>query len=228
MHNCYTSLTIFTIIFVVVFSIFPELDIIVSSLFYNEASNNFPIYSNPISRAVYYMVRYFSILMFFVGAGCFFYDFIVRKISFFEIFSPIRKFFKISARQGLYLASVIFVIPYFTIHYIFKPLWGRARPYQINDFSGVLDFTPIYHFNPSWELSSFPSGHTSMAFSAFALYYVVPERYRAKLLPIIWLWAILGGVNRIVVGGHFLSDVIASAIITLFGVVALKKLILDR
>lgn len=226
MKSCYTSLGAFAIIFIIVFSVYPELDIIVSKLFYNEKSNNFPMQQNIVSMGVYYSVRYFSILMFLVGAGCYLYDVLLKKLKFLKVFSSIRGLFKITSQQGLYLASVVFIIPYFAIHYIFKPLWGRARPFQINDFSGVHEFTPIYHFNPSWEFNSFPSGHTSMAFSIFALYFVLPEKIRPKVRVPLFLIAILGGLNRVIAGGHFLSDVIASAIITLVGVMILRKLIL--
>lgn len=227
MKNCYKSLGVLTIIYIAVFSIFPQLDIEVSKLFYNEEGNNFPMSEHPASLFIYYTVRYLAIALFLVAFGCYMYDVISPRIKFIKIFAPFRDFIILSKKQSLFLSAVIFTIPYFILHFVLKPLWGRPRPFQINDFSGILEFSPIYQLHPSWDLNSFPSGHTSMAFSLIAVYFVLPEAPREKMRDMLWLCAVLGGINRVVMGGHFLSDVIASAIITLFGILLLKKLILD-
>ncbi len=226
MCNYYKILLLSLIAYLATLSLYPQLDIMVSSLFYNEESNSFPMRHNIVSILIYALTRYLSIAMFFVGAGCFAYDIIVKKIKILEKLKSLREFFKITTRQSFYLSFLYLLIPYFLIHKILKPIWGRARPSQINEFSGIEYFTPIYDLGFNSAFNSFPSGHASMAFSMLAIYFVIPDAKKGRWGIILFLWAVLGSFNRVVMGGHYLSDVLASAIITCFAAVFLKKTIL--
>lgn len=83
-----------------------------------------------------------------------------------------------------------------------KFVFARGRPYQ-NEGPGDFDF-----FKTSDN--SFPSGHTSNAFSVFvpwALYYPGPLTYSLMAIPVGT------AIARIAKGKHWLSDVTAGAII---------------
>ena len=86
---------------------------------------------------------------------------------------------------------------------ISKHLIGRARPRLLVE-DGPFHFEPLSLKN---VLASFPSGHTTTAFTAaVALSYMFP---RAR---VFWfLAAVLIGVSRVLVSDHYPSDVVAGA-----------------
>jgi undecaprenyl-diphosphatase len=99
---------------------------------------------------------------------------------------------------------------------ILKPLFGRARPV-------LLDRVHYYGFVPlsiHANYNSFPSGHATTAFAlAFALIALWP-RGRPWLIA----FAVAIGVSRVMVNGHFLSDVFAGAAVGWLTVLGLHKL----
>lgn len=78
----------------------------------------------------------------------------------------------------------------------------------------------IYTLGPVFKNNAFPSGHTA---SAFALATYLVHKVRALgMLP--WIVAVLVGLSRIYVGGHFLGDVIVGAAIGyMIAVIFLRK-----
>lgn len=226
MSISYRILSVITIAYIVIFYFYPHLDIVVSSYFYDEMSGEFAFRDSFASQFIYKMTKILAFLVFFVSGGCYFYDIFIRHLPFLKFFDPIRRFIKLDKAQALFVFSVILAIPFLGLHFILKPLWGRARPYQLEEFGGDLQFSNIFELSPSLELNSFPSGHSSMAFSMLAICYIVPLIYRKLVLCVVSIWAIAGAFNRVVMGGHYLSDIIASAIITIFGIWILKAKIL--
>jgi membrane-associated phospholipid phosphatase len=88
---------------------------------------------------------------------------------------------------------------------LLKHLIGRARPKLTDNFIVI---------GPSWEskYDSIPSGHTAVAF-CFAS---ILSEYYPKHRTLFYLLAILVGVGRLKIPSHFLSDVVAGAVIGLF------------
>lgn len=105
------------------------------------------------------------------------------------------------------------------IHAVFKENWGRPRPKQIVEFGGTESFSPFYQprFSSSLPAKSFPAGHPSMGFYFFILIWLGRFYGSPKLVWMGWgislCLGILLGVGRIAQGGHFLSDVLVSALI---------------
>ncbi len=94
---------------------------------------------------------------------------------------------------------------------ILKHLIGRARP-RLLRVEGAFHFEPL---SAADVLASFPSGHTTSAFAAaVALGLLRPDRRG-------WLIAAAAavGASRVLVGAHYLSDVVGGA--ALGGAVAL-------
>jgi len=88
---------------------------------------------------------------------------------------------------------------------IFKWIFGRARPEFLAD-GRAADWTL---FNSDWSFQSYPSGHTTTLFAAaFVL---------ATLFPswrwVFWSLAVIGGLGRVAYGAHYLSDVVAGAVL---------------
>lgn len=105
------------------------------------------------------------------------------------------------------------------VHAILKEHWGRPRPKQVIEFGGTQHFRPYYspQFHPPQPSKSFPCGHCSMGFFFFTLMHLGAHyRNRRLYLAGLLLTLVLGGVlsyARLAQGGHFLSDVLASALI---------------
>ena len=86
---------------------------------------------------------------------------------------------------------------------VFKIIYGRARPRYLAE--GETADWSLFAFD--WSHQSFPSGHTTTLFAfAVAMCFLLP-RFRVWLIS----FAVVGGLARIAVNAHFLSDVIAGA-----------------
>ncbi len=97
---------------------------------------------------------------------------------------------------------------------ILKRLIGRARPFVVED-GGTLVFMPFI-----WraEYASIPSGHGTTAFAAAIAIGALWPRTRM----VMWIYALLIAVSRVVVTAHYPSDVIASAFFGILGAVLVR------
>jgi len=96
------------------------------------------------------------------------------------------------------------------IYWVLKRSLKRRRPFLV-----VQALSPL--LNPSDEFS-FPSGHTA---AAFMMAYVISVFFPAATV-LLYLWASLVGMSRVMLRVHFVSDVCAGAVLgTLVGMSAL-------
>jgi membrane-associated phospholipid phosphatase len=95
-----------------------------------------------------------------------------------------------------------------------KSVFGRMRP---NEADGHLDFAPLGSKLFSFESVSFPSGEAAMAFALACVLARLAPRWKAAF----YVAASLAAVSRLVNGAHYLSDVVAGALlgVVLAGVV---------
>lgn len=104
--------------------------------------------------------------------------------------------------------------PGLLVNGVFKPALGRPRPRDVVEFGG----TETYHPMPSIDLAgkgkAFPSGHASMGFYFFVLVILWrksrPRAARAAFASSLAAGGLIG-LQRIVVGAHFPTDVIGAA-----------------
>jgi membrane-associated phospholipid phosphatase len=93
---------------------------------------------------------------------------------------------------------------YLVTFYISR-LVKRSRPYQEESFVPIL--------KPFIETYSFPSAHATFAFALAGLVYEFPE-----LFGYFFIGAVIVSIARVAVGIHYVSDVLAGAVIgLLFG-----------
>ena len=95
---------------------------------------------------------------------------------------------------------------------VVKRLIGRVRPSVVGPFA----YVPF-----SWrpDYASMPSGHATTAFAvAVALGAVWP---RAR--PLLWLYAVVIALSRVIIAAHYPSDVIAGACVGGFGALIIRN-----
>jgi len=116
---------------------------------------------------------------------------------------------------GVYLLLSVIVGPGLIVNAIFKDHWDRPRPRDIQVFGGTEHYTPPLAIGAKGN--SFPCGHCSVAFVLGSFYLVWRRRFPNRAYIVLAASIILGlvmGVARMAAGGHFLSDIIWSAILT--------------
>lgn len=115
---------------------------------------------------------------------------------------------------------------------ILKEYWGRPRPKEIVQFGGKHTFHPFYHPDLHCRHDpqrSFPSGHVTMGFYYISLC-IVAKRYgkSSVMLLGIALTSLLGGglmITRVMQGGHYVSDVLFSALVMWYVALLADKLV---
>jgi lipid A 4'-phosphatase len=98
-----------------------------------------------------------------------------------------------------------------------KDNWGRARPYQIEQFGGAKQFTPaLVPADQCTRNCSFASGHAALAFSMVSFAFLLPAgRGQRIALSAALGFGALVGLGRIAAGNHFLSDIVDAGLISI-------------
>jgi membrane-associated phospholipid phosphatase len=91
---------------------------------------------------------------------------------------------------------------------VIKRLIGRARPFVAG--SDVWAYEP---FNWQARYASLPSGHSTTAFAALVAIGAIFPQARA----LMWIYAVLIALSRVIITAHHPSDVIAGAIVGAVG-----------
>jgi membrane-associated phospholipid phosphatase len=120
---------------------------------------------------------------------------------------------KIAALSGTASAGLALLI-----NQVIAQIWHRPRPYETHP--------QVYHLTKSHD-PSFPSDHASAAFGiAFGIYFI--DRRVGKFFLAV---AVLIGFGRLLVGAHYLTDVLASVVVAAIAawlIVRFGKPLLDR
>ena len=98
---------------------------------------------------------------------------------------------------------------------IIKRMIGRARPLV----GGSLD---PYLFSPfKWtaDFAGLPSGHATTAFAVLAAFGTLWPRART----VLWIYALLIAVSRVMVTAHYPSDVLAGAAVGVVGALLVRR-----
>lgn len=115
---------------------------------------------------------------------------------------------------------------------VVKIIWARPRMRSMDDISQFKKWHEIGGPMNSEEFKSFPSGHTANAFVAIAYTMFVPadNQKRLKWVTVIAvIWGACTALSRVILGAHFLSDVVVGGYLTmlifyiLHGVMMKKK-----
>jgi len=123
-------------------------------------------------------------------------------------------------RQAAFMSVFTLIIGGAIVSPLIKEATSRPRPKQVEQFGGQKEFRPHWqpYFGPELEPSkSFPSGHSTCGFYFFWIYFLGRrmQNRRLALFGLVIAFS-MGGVLslcRILQGGHFVSDVLATALL---------------
>lgn len=122
-------------------------------------------------------------------------------------------------KKLLKLALLIFISIVVTalITHIIKLIFGRVRFRDLDE--NYANFTNWYIINGYTGNKSFVSGHTSAAGTMFILNYLPNYFYKTtKLKPLFmfisFFYVAISGLSRIIIGAHYLSDVLFGALLS--------------
>lgn len=195
-----------------------QIDLAVSHWFYQEGHFNHAWYFVWIYR--------YAIFPAWIAVGLAFLSWGASYVS--PLWKPLRM-------SSLYLILVLGVGSGLIVHAILKDHWGRPRPKQITEFGGRQTFLPYYEprFSNSDEPSkSFPCGHCTVGFYFFSFIFLGKYYQNRTLYQSGWaLTLILGGalsLARLAQGGHFLSDILVSALIMWLTAAGLYQLLFNN
>jgi hypothetical protein len=95
---------------------------------------------------------------------------------------------------------------------VVKRLIGRVRPSVVGPFA----YVPF-----SWrpDYASMPSGHATTAFAVAVAFGALWPRAR----PLLWLYALIIALSRVIIAAHYPSDVIAGACVGGFGALIIRN-----
>lgn len=191
--------------------VFPQIDITVSSWFYEPARNLFPARIHPVFEWVrqdlpYLVFGVLGLMILLWAAG--------------EAMR--RPLLGVTRRVAAYVVLSLALGPGLVVNVILKDSWGRPRPSTIREFGGTDTYVPPLVWSDQCDHNcSFSSGHGALGFWPVALALLAPPAWRHAAVGVAVAFGALVGFVRIAQGGHFLSDVVASAIIT----VAISRLL---
>jgi lipid A 4'-phosphatase len=126
----------------------------------------------------------------------------------------------IGRRGWVFLFLSLVIAPGLVANTLLKDNFGRARPFQIEEFGGPLVHSPPMVVTDQCERNcSFVAGDPALGFWLHSFAYVVGRRSRLVLTGGLAAGG-LAGLLRIAMGAHFLSDVLFAGAFML-GAVAL-------
>jgi len=186
---------------VVLFRLFPEIDLRFQRLFWDETQGFFLKHS-AYAAFFYTGIRWATPV---VGVAL-----VLVALHGFAGSSPRTMRWR---KPALVTLACIAVGAGLIVNVLLKDQWGRARPSQVTEFGGVMQFTPPFTMAEQCERNcSFVAGHPSVVFAFFGLALFAGRR-RGPALAAVAVAGAMAGLGRIMQGGHFLSDVIFSGVV---------------
>lgn len=183
------------------FWFFPEVDLIVSSLFYSPG-DGFLLSREPFLRDLRNSSPW-------VLAGV---TIVILARIVWDSFNATLTWSR--ARTPIWLLTGLALGPGLLVNGLLKAHWGRPRPVQVDVFGGDAVHRLVWVISDGCDRNcSFVSGEASSSvwFVAAALVAPGPVRVAATAAALVYAGSL--SLNRIAFGGHFLSDVVLAWLI---------------
>jgi membrane-associated phospholipid phosphatase len=185
-----------------VFALWPSLDLDVSNFFFREGGfvGRGGMWS---AGRRFFQVAPFVVLAAFAGL------YLCRRFAVAVPYAP-------SGRALVFLIATIVIAPGLTVNLGLKDHAHRPRPTQTQDFGGSDEFRPWYRFDGACKKNcSFVSGEASQGFWMVAPAMLAPPPWRGLALGAALIFGAIASLLRVAAGGHYLSDVVLAALLTL-------------
>ncbi|MEM9212052.1 MAG: phosphatase PAP2 family protein [Pseudomonadota bacterium] len=196
------------------FAIWPDLDLLISDLFYHPTAG-FWLGKTWLGGTTRHFIHQLMLATgFFAAIGAILTFFYKRPM--------------LVPNQDWWFVALLYILgPGLLVNSLFKDFWGRARPRNILEFGGDKTFTPVFQISDQCTINcSFTSGEgagaTAMAIGIWVLSaHLSDAGLRALLRRGALIIASIGISLRVIFGAHFTSDTLFS----IFFVLAISLLL---
>ena len=214
--SVYLALTALTLI---VFALWPGLDLIVSHLFYDGGGF---IGHDRLARfgRDFFRVTPFVVLALYAALW------LARRLNAFPRWAP-------SGRAMVFLIATLVIGPGLIVNLGLKDHWHRPRPIQTQEFNGPNPFMPWYEDDGACKKNcSFVSGEAATGFWMVAPASLLPSPWQGPAVLAAFAFGIGASLLRMAFGGHYLSDVLLGGLVTLIVIEIVRRIVwptaLDR
>jgi membrane-associated PAP2 superfamily phosphatase len=191
-------------VFVVLYLVWPELDMRIAAAFYDAVTRTFPLRTDLVAM----ILRETAMIIAWAICAPAIVALLVKLVR------PDRPML-LRGRTVAYLVITMVLTAGIVTNLTFKSYWGRPRPAAVVEFNGQWQFKPWWQ--PGGECPrncSFFSGEAATAFWTYAPATLAPPPWR----PLAYLGATIFGIAtgglRVAFGGHFVSDVLVAGLVT--------------
>jgi membrane-associated PAP2 superfamily phosphatase len=186
------------------FGIFPELDLKLAALFYDPATQSFPLKRDSLAAFARDGAMWIAWALALPSLAA-----IVVKLV-----RPDRPMF-VPARAAMFLLVTILLSAVVLTNLTFKSYWGRPRPVVVTQFNGDQEFVPYWDPRGGCGRNcSFFSGEGATAFWTYAPAALTPPAWRPLAYAAATLFGITASALRMAFGGHFFTDVAAAGLVS--------------
>jgi lipid A 4'-phosphatase len=188
----------------VVFGVYPELDLKLAALFYDNAQRIFPLKLDAVAAFARDAAMWIAWALVLPALAA-----IVVKLI-----RPDRPML-MSGRAAVFLLVTMLLSAGVLTNLTFKSYWGRPRPVAVTEFGGDKPFVPWWDPRGACARNcSFFSGEGATAFWTYAPAALAPPAWR----PLAYVGATVFGVTtsglRMAFGGHFFTDVAIAGLVS--------------
>jgi lipid A 4'-phosphatase len=199
----------------IVFALWPEIDLHVARLFYGPAGfvgqSALGRFAREFFRATPYLLLVGFALLY-----------LVRQLGAPVPYAP-------SGRALVFLLASMAIGPGLIVNLGLKDHAHRPRPSHITEFGGRDAFRPWYRFDGACKKNcSFVSGEAAQGFWMVAPASLAPPPYRPLAIGAALLFGFGTSALRLASGGHFLSDALLGGLITLIVVLLVHRVVWPR
>jgi lipid A 4'-phosphatase len=206
------ALLALTCVAAIVFALWPQIDLAVARYFYDGGGFIGRTEFERFARAFFNVVPFVVLAAFGALYG-------LRRYGVATPYAP-------SSRALIFLIATMAIGPGLIVNLGLKDHAHRPRPIQTQEFGGTFEFRPWYRFDGGCKHNcSFVSGEASEGFWMVAPALLAPPPWRGPAIAAAMIFGAAASLLRMAFGGHYLSDVILAALITLLLIESARLLI---
>jgi membrane-associated phospholipid phosphatase len=205
-------LVIATLAAMAIFAIWPDIDLTIARTIYRAGGGAFAGHSGlDKGLRAFFNVTPFVILAAFALAW------LMGRIG---VATP----FAVSGRALAFLIASLAIGPGLVVNVGLKDHMHRPRPVHLVEFGGAAEFRPWDSMDGACRKNcSFPSGEVAESFWLVAPASLAPPPWRAPAIGAALVFGVATAALRMAFGGHFLSDAVLGALLTMIAVVLARR-----